>query len=147
VATVTSSRLLGNLDLKHRETISRLKNSLTRFCLAAGHVQAAGLCCDSFTIPCLLPQHADQPFSSDPLVEVHQIEFRLLLQLLTELEYLSNVDVPSSIDVMEIGGTVSQILGPSIQGTTSAQSDASVSGSFHFCSLAVQVTCSGFSVV
>jgi hypothetical protein len=143
VATVTCSQPLESVDSDHCATISRLINSLRRFCQAAGHVQAAGLCCDSFTILWLSTQYAQQ-FPLEPLVEVHRIDFELALQLLSELENLSAIRNTSPVDILRAQKTASQILPPFVQGVTEVSYGDSVKAGLQICSLATQVICLGF---
>jgi hypothetical protein len=145
MATVTYSRISGKLDMEHREMISRLHNSLRRFCLAAGHAQAAKLCCDSFTV-LFLPskKDTDQTYPAEPSIEVCQIGFDLPLQMLSELIDLSTVNVISPTAISKIRQTASQILRPLFQGTTTLHYDSSVGAGLQLCSLAIQVVCVGF---
>lgn len=124
--------------------MSRLRNSLGRFCLAAGHAQAAGLCCDSFTILWLPTQHTSQQLPPNSSVEVCRIDFELPLQLLLRLEDLSAIHNMSPADVLRVRKTASQILRPFVQGITEVSFHDSVNAGLQICSLATQVVCLGF---
>jgi tetratricopeptide (TPR) repeat protein len=144
VATVTCSQPLESVHSEHCTIISRLINSLGRFCQAAGHVQAAGLCCDSFTILWLPTQYTRQQSPLQPSVEVCRIKFELPLQLLSELEDLSAIRNTSPVDVQRVQKTASQILRPFLEGITEVFYDDSVNAGLQICSLATQVVCLGF---
>jgi tetratricopeptide (TPR) repeat protein len=144
VATVTCSQSLESDRSKHCAIISRLINSLGRFCQAAGYAQAAGLCCDSFTILWLPLQYTGQQSPLDPSVEVCRIDFELPLQLLSELKDLSAVRNTSSADVSRAQKVALQILRPFAQLITEVFFDDSVNAGLQICSLATQVVCLGF---
>ncbi|OAG06554.1 uncharacterized protein CC84DRAFT_1142451 [Paraphaeosphaeria sporulosa] len=144
VATVTCAQPIEVSDSERSTIVSRLINSLRRFCLAAGHAQAAGLCCDSFTILWLPTQYTRQQLPPDSSVEVCRIEFELPLQLLSRLEDLSAIHNMSPVDVLRVQQTASQILRPFVQGITEVSFDDSINADLQICSLATQVVCLGF---
>lgn len=144
VAIVTYSPLSGKVEWSHRRTIFRLRNSLERFCLAAGHAQTADLCCDSFTILCLPPHDNHQQDSAEPSIEVCQIAFHLPLQMLSELNDLLTMSDIDSIAVAKIRQTALRIFPPLDQEMTRLYCNTSINDSLHLCSLAIQVVCLGF---
>ncbi|KAI8930723.1 hypothetical protein NX059_012332 [Plenodomus lindquistii] len=144
VATVTCSQSLESVHSEHCAIIARLIKSLGRFCQAAGYVQAAGLCCDSFTILWLPLQYTGQQSSLEPSVEVCRIDFELPLQLLSELKDLSAVRNTSPADVSRAQKMALQILRPVVQGITEVFFDDSINAGLQICSLATQVVCLGF---
>jgi hypothetical protein len=50
VAAISYSQFADSKFPEHRKILSRIANTLERFCNATGRVQTPGLCCDSFTI-------------------------------------------------------------------------------------------------
>ncbi|CAG7554293.1 unnamed protein product [Fusarium equiseti] len=84
---------------------SRVVNALHQFCIAIGHAQSAGLCCDSFTI---LKNPGRHPNDKSSLVEVCRIDFHFAVTMLDELEQLfSAKDTPDfkkprSLEILDI---------------------------------------------
>ncbi|KAF2475189.1 uncharacterized protein BDR25DRAFT_213279 [Lindgomyces ingoldianus] len=144
MAVVTYSRPSDSNDLDHHAVISRISNSLERFCSAAGYVQAAGLCCDSFTILRLPPHSPGQQEKSELLVEMCRIDFKLALQMLSELKSLSVLCNIRPVDTVNIQEIALQVLQPVMQGSTEATYGNGVSAVLQSCSLAVQLVCLGF---
>ncbi|CAF3455143.1 unnamed protein product [Fusarium graminearum] len=116
---------------------SRVANALRQFCIAIGHAQSAGLCCDSFTI---LKNPGRHPNDRSSLIEVCRIDFHLAVTMLDELEQLfSAKDTPDfgkprSLEVVDI----------LLEGASIGPSPETLTEALHLYSLAVQILCLGF---
>ncbi|CAF3544215.1 unnamed protein product [Fusarium graminearum] len=116
---------------------SRVTNALHQFCIAIGHAQSAGLCCDSFTI---LRYPGRHPKDGSSLIEVCRIDFQLVVLMLDELEQLvsakgtPNFKKTRALEVLDI----------LLDGASIGPSPETLTGALHSYSLAVQLLCLGF---
>lgn len=143
VATVSYSQPADNRLLEYRPILSRIVKALDRFCNATGRVQAAGLCCDSFTILKQSSRNQYQQDHAESVVEICRIDFENAIQLQEEAKRLSNSNRVSTADALRLRKVASEILRPFTQ--ESAQPlDDSIHSTIHSCSLATQLMCLGF---
>jgi tetratricopeptide (TPR) repeat protein len=145
VAIVTYSQLSDiSTDQDHCTIISRIINALKRFCLAVGIVQTTGLCCDSFTILKMVTHSFDQQAQPELLVEVCRVDFKIVLQMLSELQSLFVLRNIGPADTPVIQGIALRLLQPFMQGTAGMISDNGVNATLQYCAQAVQLLCLGF---
>ena len=134
VAIVTHSQPQDDLESSQYVTmafhIARIMKSLENFCLAAAHAQAAGLCCNSFTIVRV---------ESESSVKLETIDFMLAEQMLGHLNHISNEPVHYG----DIQRAAARILEP-ISGEDLYYNNYDIHDTLKKCSLATQVLCLGF---
>lgn len=144
VAVVSYSPVTANSKSEHSIILSNTINALVGFCCATGQVQAAGLCCESFTI-LRRPRHDPyQQSQTIPTIELCRVDFELALRLLEELRRLSALDKINAVDTLTMQHIVSQILSPLRQASTEFRPDNDIVHILHSCSLAAQFMCLGF---
>ncbi|KAL1600697.1 hypothetical protein SLS60_007085 [Paraconiothyrium brasiliense] len=147
VATVTCCHQSETTEYDYHKAFARLKHSMKRFCLAVGHVQAAGLCCDSFTILSQPSQFEHQVrHIKEPSLVVCQIEFGLPLRLLLGLTSLLtewNKHTAKEEALFLVAQLATQIV-KSCTSFPKPMGMQSMSEILHICSLATQLVCLGF---
>ncbi|KAL3474771.1 hypothetical protein BJX99DRAFT_260030, partial [Aspergillus californicus] len=144
IGLVSFSQLTGNNDLEDHEIVSRISKALQCFCTAAGYVQAAGLCCDSFTVIRKPIYSFGHQYQTESLVEMCRIDFKLALQLREELESLLNLPKLSPTNTINVHRATLQILRPFSPEATETYQRNDTAAVLHSCSLAVQLLCLGF---
>ncbi|KAK2758174.1 hypothetical protein FQN54_004018 [Arachnomyces sp. PD_36] len=122
--------------------VSRIRRALKRFCMAAGQVQAAGLCCDSFTTL----QHTTRSMGKDklgqPQVELCEINLNLAVELLKETQ--PPVRFVDASGETRRRPTAELILGSLSPCMASSPHEDRIDHILHTWSLAVQLLCLGF---
>jgi hypothetical protein len=124
--------------------ISRIRKALTDLSTAISRVQAAGLCCNSFTILAKLFDHStSQNLQSKP-IEMWQIKLGLAVALLENIRGLSapNGDKLDYHQWEEAGVIASHILEPLHRPNKPQQK--TIEYTLHMCSLSAQFLCLGF---
>ncbi|KAL4946321.1 hypothetical protein BDV06DRAFT_182701 [Aspergillus oleicola] len=89
VAIVSYAKFRENGELDSRTVLDRITTALNRSCVAAGHMQASGLCCDSFTV---IVRQSREPILDEatPPVSLCRINFLSALCILAELKNLTS---------------------------------------------------------
>jgi hypothetical protein len=150
---ITCSQPGDTMEDRHL-LLSRICSSLQGFCKAAGAVQEAGFCCDSFTVLRI----TTRDFRQD-LVEMFRVDLGLASQLQVELQELLLVDEITPFQCWKSGLIAQKILailgldynpGECVKSYIAKRRKAEmdkvdeVDEVLHFCSLAVQFLCLGF---
>lgn len=135
VATVTCSELSDAPDSENDVSLSvyieRIKKSLTNFCLAAAHAQAAGLCCESFTI---------LRIGSESSLKLERIRFGFAEEMLHNLGNVSGEDLYYGY----IQRIAARILDPFTENGLHYNNNYDILDALERCSLATQFLCLGF---
>jgi hypothetical protein len=143
--------LVGDTVTDRRLLLSRIYNSLQAFCMAAGEVQEAGFCCDSFTILRLTTRDL-----GPDLVEMLRVDLELAIQLRDELQGLMLVEDITPLQSWKSGLIARKILsvlgldyhqGRYVKSRLAKKQKVEVDNVdevLHLCSLTVQFLCLGF---
>jgi hypothetical protein len=144
VAIVSYAIPTDEEDPDHHAIVPRITYALHSFCVAVGQVQAAGLCCDCFTILRHRPESHDLEKVKQAPLELWRMDLELPVRLLEEFKSLLLLDniVPS--DALHSQTIAIQILKSLAQDPTINPQEKSVNYILHLCSLAVQFLCLGF---
>jgi hypothetical protein len=122
--------------------LSRVVSALRRFCIAAGQVQQAGLCCDCFTILGRAAEGLHIGRAEPPQVELWRINFDLAVKLFKVVNSLLVLDAPTrdaTVTRWIIATPILEQILPRRTGTFH-----SIDHILHSCSLAAQFLCLGF---
>jgi hypothetical protein len=136
---IVSYALLAHEDNPDRTAmVSRISKALDGFCIAAGLVQSAGFCCDSFTI--LRYTHKGLNLEKGGLaqVELWRMELRLAVELFAEVKRLSFLDDVTQSEAISIQIITIQILEPFLPVIIRSLYENNVDYILYLCSLAVQ---------
>lgn len=126
----------------HFSLAKRIFDAAENFCDAAGRVQQARYCCDSFTIL--------RRSSTENIVELCQIKLELAVRFCREFKDLLSVNKIESSRIRRCRAITDDIL--SVLGYVDTSAETSMTGSYegivdvslHTCSLAVQFLCVDF---
>ncbi|PWI63949.1 hypothetical protein PCL_02262, partial [Purpureocillium lilacinum] len=123
-------------------TISRVINAMELFCSAVGKAQAAGLCCDSFTVLRHPARIGDRLQQDASMIEVCRIFFSVAVQMLGEIRpfaahgKIESLEVPTATELLKD-------LFPSSESQNLLKRPEPLS-TLHFCSLSIQIMSLGF---
>ncbi|GIJ83106.1 hypothetical protein Asppvi_001624 [Aspergillus pseudoviridinutans] len=135
----------GNDDkLDQTSVVFRVYQVFERFCSAASQVQAAGLCCDSFTFLRFANMQLDLDLPSFSHVEMCRVEFELIVQMKAGLKQLLDVKDITLLDVINVRGTALQILNLLGQDVARNFPMDTVDRVLNYCCLAAQFLSLGF---
>jgi nucleoside phosphorylase len=135
----------GNEDkLNRTSVILRVYQVFERFCSAASQVQAAGLCCDSFTFLRFANEQLVLNTPSLSYVEMCRVQFELISQMKAGLRQLLDVKDITLLDIIDVRGTALQVLKLLGQDIAREFPMDTVDRVLNYCSLAAQFLSLGF---
>jgi hypothetical protein len=138
VAIVTYARFRENGKLDSRTVLDRITTALNRSCAAAGHMQASGLCCDSFTVIVHQTPEPEHDVGTTP-VSLCRISFLSALQILAELKDLSSCYKITESNLANALRLLHGLLGSIFQSCPEIFRPDDLDGSLHSLSLIVQL--------
>ncbi|KAH6867864.1 hypothetical protein B0T10DRAFT_390925, partial [Thelonectria olida] len=122
--------------------ISRLVNVLKLFCTALAVAQGGKLCCESFTILRYRAWFEDEDARDPWVVEVSRVDFNLAVQLLAEVQAITDDTNLQTADLRAATKLVDDLF-PGLYNRT-VSTNAKPLEILHICSLAVQILTTGF---
>jgi hypothetical protein len=127
----------------HHAIARRIINALQNLCAAVGQVQAAGLCCDCFTV-LRQPDDHDLGDVKEARLELLRLDVELPGKLLEELKILPHLDQITLLDVLHSEALAMKILGTLTKGLIETPPGKDVEYVLDLCSMSVQFLCLGF---
>lgn len=111
VAVISYAKFRENGEIDTREVLNRITTVLDWACVAAGHMQASGLCCDSFTV-IVHRTHGSELDEGVTPVSLCRINFISALQMLDRLKSMSSCDNITQSKLANVLRLLHEILDP-----------------------------------
>ncbi|KAK6835886.1 hypothetical protein RU639_001767 [Aspergillus parasiticus] len=143
VAIVSYAKFRENGEVDSRAVLDRITTALDRACAAAGHMQALGHCCDSFTV-IVHQNHEPEHGEGTTPVSLCRISFLSALQILAEPKDLSSSYEITESKLVNALTLLCGVLDPMFQNCPDFLHRNDLDGSLHSLSLMVQLMSLGF---